>query len=423
MKPLFAAAHEISARFRKCPAGRGLPSPTGRGGHVLPYGLSLIVLAGLLLPWGGAARGQVPEHLQVSRLLVTLPDSCPTPDGLAIDPEGNLVVACPNFADPSKPACLVKVTPDLQVKHWFNFPTLAETGRAAPMGIAFDADGDLYVADNQNWPTGNGEHGEINQGRLLRMRVRQDGTIEKMTVIAHSISHPNGVRVRDGHVYVTVSLMPKLKRDDGLLTSSVYRFRVDDQNIELSNTLEDKNLLATFVTTNRDCQYGADGLDFDSQGNLFVGNFGDGALHKITFDDEGNVTSNTIFAKTDFDTPMDHPQFQEKMVRAKMRSVDGIWIDENDDIYVADFSNNAVARVDPQGNITVLAQSPDTDGADGGLDQPGDPIIWNGKLVVSCFDIVTGKDKVNTGHEAPHTLAYIPLDEAPTERRDGQGGF
>jgi len=363
----------------------------------------------LLLAASPAAGVEVPEHLQVSRLLVTLPDSCPTPDGMAIAPNGNLAVSCPNFADPSQPPCFIQVTPELEVKHWFTMPTFEETGRAAPMGFAFGPDGDLYVADNQNWATGNGEHGEINQGRLLRLRVR-NGEVVRKTVVAHSISHPNGVRVRDGHVYVTVSMMPKVQRDDGLLTSGVYRFRLDDENIALTNTLDDDNLLASFVTTNRDVQYGLDGLDFDSQGNLFLGNFGDGSLHKLTFDDEGNVASNTIFAQTDFDTPMDHPRFREKMVRAKMRSIDGIWIDENDYIYVADFSNNAVCRVDPEGNITVLAQSPDTDGADGGLDQPAEPIIWQGKLVVTCFDAVVGKDKVNTGHDAPHTIAYIPLD-------------
>jgi sugar lactone lactonase YvrE len=375
-------------------------------------GAATCCFAGLLMLWlphGALSEQEVPARLQVSRLLVTLPDSCPTPDGMAIDGEGNLVVSCPNYADPSKPPCFLKITPDLEVKKWFTMPVFAETGRAAPMGFAFGPDGDLYVADNQNWPTGNGERGEINQGRLLRLRVR-NGNVEKLTVVAHSISHPNGVRVRDGHVYVTVSMLPKVRREDGLLVSAVYRFGLDDQNVAVRNTLEDEKLLATFVTTNRDCQYGADGLDFDSQGNLLVGNFGDGALHKVTFDAQGRVSSNTIFAKTDFDTPMTDPQFREKMVRAKMRTVDGIWIDQHDHIYVADFSNNAVCRVDPQGRITVLAQSPDTDGADGGLDQPGEVIVWNNRLVATCFDTVVGEDKVNTGNDAPHTIAYIPLD-------------
>ena len=40
-----------------------------------------------------------------------------------------------------------------------------------------------------------------------------------------------------------------------------------------------------------------------------------------------------------------------------MRTTDGICRDEEDNIYVADFSNNAVAKVAPCGKITVLAQN------------------------------------------------------------------
>ncbi len=343
-----------------------------------------------------------------SNLLVTLPDFCPTPDGMAIDAAGNLVLACPNFADPQCPGCIVRLTPEGEVSKWFDVPPLAETGKAFPMGIAFGDGGDLFVCDNQNWPTGNGDEGQLNQGRLLRLQFR-DGKLEKTTVVASGISHPNGVRIRGGQAYVTVSMLPRVKRADGLLTSAVYRFPVDAHGIVLTNTLGDPNLLVTFVTRNRDCQYGADGLDFDSHGNLYIGNFGDGALHRVAFDAAGNVTGTSIFAKTDFRTPMSAPEFAARMVQGKMRTVDGICIDKNDNVYVADFSNNAVCRVDPQGNITVLAQSPDCDGSQGGLDQPGEPILWNGKLVVSCFDVVTGSDKVNTGHDKPFTLAWIDV--------------
>lgn len=350
------------------------------------------------------------EARRQPQLLVSLPETCPTPDGMAIAPEGDLVVACPNFADPSQPGCLIRVDRQRNVTPWVHVPPLAETGRAHPMGIAFGPDGDLYVCDNQNWATGNGPQGERNQGRLLRLRIR-DGRIEHTSVVAQQISHPNGARVHKGYLYVTVSLLPKIRRRDGLLVSGVYRFRLDDENVVLSNTLEDPNLLVIFVTRNRDCQYGVDGLTFDSQGNLLVGNFGDGALHKVTLDAKGQVTGNTVFARTDFATPMSAPDFRERMVRAKMRTTDGICSDAKDNIYVADFSNNAVCRVDPQGQITVLAQSPDGDGADGGLDQPGEPILWDGKLVVSCFDLVIGPDKVNTKHDQPFTLAYLEIED------------
>jgi hypothetical protein len=58
---------------------------------------------------------------------------------------------------------------------------------------------------------------------------------------------------------------------------------------------------------------------------------------------------------------------------------------------------------------SFVTRSPDCTGLEGGLDQPGEPIIWNGRIIASCFDLVTGPDKVNTAHEMPATLAEIAL--------------
>ena len=78
-----------------------------------------------------------------------------------------------------------------------------------------------------------------------------------------------------------------------------------------------------------------------------------------------------------------------------MRTTDGICVDKADNIYVADFSNNAIAKVTPAGVISVLAQNGDTGGRNGDLNEPGEPIVWNGMLVVSNFDAVMEPDKVN----------------------------
>ena len=379
--------------------------------------VALMLVSGCKKPPSGEPSGGAASNLQTPKLLVELPEFCLTPDGMDIDKDGNLVVACPNYGSYAKgatkgtqPGCFIKISPDGKVSKWFDSPVLKETGRACPMGIALGPDGAVYVSDNQNWPTGNGEKGEINQGRILRLKVEGDKIVETTTV-AGGISHPNGVRYRDGKLYVTVSMLPKVKRKDKLLTSAVYVFPADGKDITVTNTLDDKQIIATFRTLNTHCQYGVDGLVFDSKGNLFVGNFGDGALHKITFDADGKVASNTIFAKTDHDYTLDPkaPGFLAKATKAKMRTTDGIGIDKDDNIYVADFSNNAVAKVEPCGTITVLAQNGDTDGKGGLLDQPGEPIVWNGKLVVTCFDMVTGPDKVNTGHDKPHTMVTLEI--------------
>ncbi|HEY3320510.1 MAG TPA: phage head-tail adapter protein [Planctomycetota bacterium] len=348
--------------------------------------------------------------LQPAQLLVTLPDYVATPDGMAIDKDGNLIVACPNYADQKKPACLIKISKDRKVSKWVDVPTLPETGLACPMGVEFGPDGDVYICDNQGW---SGTEKGAFKGRMLRLRIKDD-KIEKTTVVAEGMEHPNGCKVYGDYLYVTQSMLSKVKDPSGLLVSVVLRFKLTDENVKLSNTLDDKQIVAKFLSYNKNCQYGTDGLVFDSKGNLFVGIFGDGALYKITFDKNGNVLENKLFAKTDLDYSLDPkaPDFLSKATKAKMRTTDGICVDKNDNIYVADFSNNAIAKVTPKGEINVVTQNGEVFGANGALNEPGEPVVWNGMLVVSNFDAVFGenhKDKVNTKHESPATMSFVKL--------------
>jgi sugar lactone lactonase YvrE len=323
-----------------------------------------------------------------SELFMILPDICPTPDGMALDKYGNIILACPNYADMSKPAVFMKIDTGRNISLYATCPVLDKTGRACPMGIDFGPDGGLYVCDNQGWP---GTPEGRNEGRLLKLTI-EDGNIVKTEIIAYGMSHPNGVKYRNGKIYVTQSMLPKIESEQ--MVSAIYRFDESDRDILINNDSTDNQLMIQFKTYNKDVQYGMDGLVFDSKGNLFSGNFGDGTVHKIIFDPEANVRSSSVFAKSD-----------------QMRSTDGLCIDHDDNIYVADFSANAICEVTPEGKVIKLAQSPDNDGAHGGLDQPGEPLIWNGNLIVSNFDLVTGPDKVNTRHDKPYTLSLIKLKD------------
>lgn len=325
--------------------------------------------------------------MQQPKLFAILPDYVSTPDGMAIDSEGNLILACPNYADPSLPGCLLKISREKEIGKWVDVPVSKQTGHAFPMGIAFGPDGDLYVCDNQGW---SGAAELAFKGRILRLRIR-DNRVVQTTVVAHGMEHPNGMRIHRDQIYVTHSMLSRVKDPSGLLVSCVYRFGLDDENIAITNTLEDPNILTTFLTRNPDIQYGADGIEFDKAGNLYVGNFGDGAVHKISFRPDGAVKQNAVWAKD--------PE--------NLKSTDGMIIDGEGNLYIADFCANAVARVAPNGRVTRIAQSPDSDGLHGELDQPGEPIIWQGKLVVTCFDLVSGPQMVNTRHEMPATLAEL----------------
>ena len=328
--------------------------------------------------------------MQTPKLFTTLPEAyVSTPDGMTIDAAGNLILACPNFADTSMPGCVLRISKDKHIEKWFDVPILAETGCARPMGIEICSCGDIFIVDNQGW---SGDEALLYKGRVLRLGMDGD-QIKKTTVIASGMEHPNGLRVRDGFVYVTQSMLSKVDDPTGKLVSCVYKFSIDDENIEVTNTLADKHILTTFLTENPDCQYGADGIVFDRAGNLYVGNFGDGAVHKISFNADGSVKENIVWAKNE----------------TELTSTDGLCIDDAGNIYVADFSVNAIAKITPEGKVTRLAQSPDSDGLNGELDQPGEPIVWDGKIIASCFDLVTDAGKVNTAHEMPATLAMLEL--------------
>lgn len=328
--------------------------------------------------------------MQQPKLFALLPDYVSTPDGMAIDMDGNLILSCPNYADTSMPGCILKIDKNKNIEKWVDVPVHPETGCARPMGIAFGPDWDIYVCDNQGW---SGAPELQFKGRILRLRIR-DRQVVKCTAVATGMEHPNGIRVRGEYMYLTQSMLSKVNDPSGLLVSCVYRFHLDDENIQTTNTLEDKHILTTFITQNPECQYGADGIVFDKDGNLYVGNFGDGAVHKITFNEDGSVKENFVWAKE----------------QEQLQTTDGMIFDDKGNLYIADFSANAIGMVSPNGTVTRIAQSPDSDGLGGELDQPGEPCVWEGKLVISCFDLVTGPDKVNTKHEMPATMSQLELE-------------
>lgn len=325
-----------------------------------------------------------------SELFCLLPDYVSTPDGMAIHESGDLVLACPNFAIEEMPGCVLRITTDRQIRKWFDVPVLAETNQARPMGIEFGPDGDLYMVDNQGW-SGNPKY--VRKGRILRIRMDGDTMVYCKTV-AYNMEHPNGIRIWGDKVYVTNSLQELIKDPSGKLVSCINYFGLDEENIEMSNTLADSDhLLDTYITENLECQYGLDGIVFDKKGNLYVGNFGDGTIWKIELNSGGTMKSKALFAQ-DIEN---------------LKVTDGMTVDDKGNMYIADFSVNAIGKVYPDGKVERLAQSPDTDGFNGELDQPGEPCFWNGNLVISCFDLVTGPDKVNTKHEQPATMALIKL--------------
>lgn len=332
--------------------------------------------------------------MQESRLFTLLPEEyvC-TPDGMEIDREGNLIVSCPNYADDEMSGCVIRIDKNKNITKWFDVPVHQETGVARNMGIAFDKDWNMFICDNQPWC---GREEFAWKGRMLKVIFDEEGRVQDWYTVADGMEHPNGVRIYKDYMYVTQSYLTKVKDSSGNLVSCVYRFPLDARNIKITNTMDDEYIFTTFVTKNPRCQYGADGIEIDSKGNMYVGNFGDGEVWKIRLDENGDMAEKELYAKN-----------EEELV-----STDGMILDEDTgNLYIADFNNNAIVMIDKERNVRRIAQSPDCDGFNGELDQPGEPIIWNGKLIASCFDLVTDETKINTEHEMPATMAELDLEK------------
>ena len=334
-----------------------------------------------------AALGTASEPLKKAELLVELPlDLCNTPDAMTLLPDGNVILSIPNFNDATQPPLLMKITPDNKAEKFFDLPPNPDTGENfGPLGVCVAPSGDLLIADYQM----NGQQ----QSRVVRIVIKNGKPVEAIPLIT-GFAVSNAVICHDGHLYVSDT---QFAAEAKPCISGVFRFNLEElegEPVKLKTPLtEDPHLIATIETYNEELPLGADGLAFDGRGNLYIGNFSDGTVHRLQFDADGNVTSNEIFAKTNF-----------------MKSADGLFRDpDSNKIYVADSKANAVQVVLPDGSVQTLAQNGDTDGLDGGMDQPCEVLLRGKELIVSNMDWpVPGC--VNTEYNKPCTLSVIKLD-------------
>lgn len=346
--------------------------------------------------------------LILAAAFATFPNTCVTPDGMAVDSRDRLVIAAANLADPKVPGALFRIdNPGEAPYKWCEIPVEPTTGRASPMGIEFGPEGELYVIDNQPWT---GEKLTKDKGRLLRLDFKDDKLVSS-AVIAEGLEHPNGVKYRNGKLYLSMSMLSKLGTKPGNFTSGLYIFDAADRNVKITNSHCDKQLVATFTTRNKFCPYGIDGLAFDKDGNLYIGNFGDGEIIKMAFNADGRAISRSVFARSPFDITRDPAKagFLEYAASCPLRTTDGMCFGPDGHLYVADFSNNAIAVISQDGKkVEFLRKDPDGSHSSGGLNEPGEVIFWRGKLIACNFDAVAGDgDKVNAKRETPATLTLV----------------
>ena len=322
--------------------------------------------------------------LRKAALLVELPDYCNTPDGMALLGDGSFVLSVPNYNDPTPGAFIMKIGADNTVSKFFVPPPHPKTGKAGPMGICLAPSGDIYYADNQFSP-------ETPQtSRLMRIAMK-DGQPQEAVTVVSGLNVANAVVIKGDNVYVSDSILVPGSKP---LISGIFRFKIGDEGIELQTPLaDDPRLIAKIESHHPTIGYGADGLCFDTQGSLYCGNFADGTIHKITFDAQDKVASNTISVNDE-----------------KMKCADGLFCDhETNRILVADMVQNAIQMVHPDGTVETIAMNGDTDGTGGAIDQPCEAILRGKEIIISNMDWPF-EGVVNTTWDKPYTLSVVRLD-------------
>ena len=349
-----------------------------------------------------------------AQLFITLPSEYNTPDGAALDLDGNIILSIPNFNNdhlikagkietPSPPVMAI-IDKNNKIATWYQFKKedmQSETGKIGPMDAAFGPDGNLYIADMQIFWSG--EH----KSRLLRINMKNGHPVD-MDVVVEGFIVANGVTWKKNTLFVSETILahtPATKEGEQkpALKSGVYSFTLDELQTGLtklspySEDGADDHLVVQFESSNR-IGFGADGVTTDGAGNLYTSIIEDGIIYKTLLDSNNKAMETVVFS-------------QDK----KMVSADGIvWNPSDNKIYVADFLGNAAHAVDMQGNVITLHKNGDTTGAKGLLDQPCEVIIRGDELIIVNMDMawaVPANLQVDSEVDQPYTLSVIKLKQ------------
>jgi len=370
--------------------------------NLIALTLACAALAAAADPW---TKGE-PQHRPA--LFKQFGDVLNTPDGLALDTAGNIYLSAVNGVDGTYPGHIWRM--DVVTGRWSVFTPCKphpKTHAAYPMGLAFDPEGNLYYADAQYFADPD------YQSRILRVVIR-DGEPQRVETVVEHIMLPNALRWRDGALYFTESFF----HVPGKFRSGVYRVPAADLKAGKPARLLDKNQAASdpycvgiVETVVRDrgtangkpeikptdpslhiYTAGCDGMDFDRDGNIYTGSFGDGRFWTM------RALGNGRFG-------------EPELLSEEVTCCDGICFDpiRNRMLLTAAEQNGIYAWDIVQKKMSVVWANGDTDGADGLLDQPCEVLMLDANRALVVNIDAPSPFMVNTKPDAIHTLSVITL--------------
>ncbi|HEY9289401.1 MAG TPA: SMP-30/gluconolactonase/LRE family protein [Candidatus Dormibacteraeota bacterium] len=278
--------------------------------------VSLLTFVALLLPQTVFAAQ--PEVGVVTNFGPNLAAVCPMPEGLAIDPTGNLYAASFAF----KPVANICVeNRQGQVTDVIPVPA-GKAGIASLLGELFEPSQGLYVVDFAD--------GAPTNGRLLRIDVRTHA----ITVLATGFQAPNAIaQDRHRNLYISDSFM-----------GAIFKVAPDGS----SNTVWLQDARLTPAAPGDGPPFGANGLAFDrNQDFLYVAQTHNDMVYRIPVERDGSAGPLELFASG---AAIDATQHTTEA----LHGADGIMFDVRGNLYVCANSSQAPAPSLP-GEIQVLS--------------------------------------------------------------------
>lgn len=320
--------------------------------------------------------------LKTPKLAIKLPPEYKNPDGMTIK-DGQIWMVINNGTQ-AAPSCIVKMTADNKLEKVIDLPVSPETEIVSALCLVFASDGNLYVSDNQNIK-GKKKHG---QSRILRVAMK-DGNAIGVDVVATGINKANGVAAMGNSLFVNETSFSEAVPT----VSGTYQFNLAelkaDAPVRVDGTVNDAHVIFTMESEGQ-FSNGANGICFDHKNNMYVSNFDDSEIWKVTFRETGEVQKGELYTKVNC-----------------AESVGGLQYDGKEHIWFADFLGCAIGKISVKsGKSCLVAKNAPCDGINGELDAPSECIRLGNKVYVSNVDLTLGP---NTADET-HTISVIDLD-------------
>ena len=330
---------------------------------------------------------------------IVLPKGMTNPDGMILSPCGcKVFLNITNATNPSSSA-LMMIDSTNKITKVIDLPAHPETKTMVALGVAFGSDGNIYIADNQEF-AGHGDH----KARLLRVVMKDKKPVKVETVVTGMIA-ANAVEAYKDRIYVTETT---LKAGQTPHVSGVYGFDIaelkGDKPLAIKLDGADEHLIVKLTTTADDwCKgIGANGLAITPDGMMYVCNFG-----------TAEILGGQLCSEGKLDGPL---KVVAKGTKENgMGSTDGMkYLPSKGVLIVADFHHNAIHAINPKtGEVKTLVKNANSDGSKGQVDKPSEVCVMGNTMYISNIDLpLDGNNATADGKGAPDgvdTLVVVPL--------------